>query len=62
MKGIGDGRQLWFATDNGQGLVMFYRDKAWVNQFSAATGIVFFDSMIDEMSIDPLSLLKDWLL
>ena len=62
VKGIGDDRQLWFATDNGQGLVMFYRDKAWVNQFSAATGIVFFDSMTDEMSIDPLSLLKDWLL
>ena len=61
LKGIGDGRQLWFATDNGQAIVMFYRDKAWAERFSAATGIAFFDSMTDEMSIDPLSFLKDWL-
>ena len=61
LKGLGDGRQLWFATENLQGIVMFYRDKAWIDRFSAATGIDFFGSMNEEVSVDPFAFLGDWL-
>jgi len=61
LKGLGDGRQLWFATENLQGIVMFYRDKAWIDRFSAATGIDFFGGMNEEVSVDPFAFLGDWL-
>ena len=57
LKAIGDGRQLWFTTDDLQCFVMLYRDKAWIDRLSAATGIGFFDSMKAEVSVDPFAFL-----
>ena len=33
------GKQLWFASDGGQGLLVFYADAQWSGNFFAATGI-----------------------
>jgi hypothetical protein len=42
------GKQLYFAFDGGQGVLVFYRDAQWVREFQRKTGI--------ELSTDPHSI------
>ena len=36
-------KKLWFTHDGGQGIILFYRDKAWVDRFQQATGVELSD-------------------
>jgi hypothetical protein len=40
------GKQLYFASDTGTGLIVFYRDAAWAKKFESTTGIELYDSAV----------------
>jgi hypothetical protein len=40
------GKQLYFASDAGTGLIVFYRDAAWAKKFESTTGIKLYDSAV----------------
>lgn len=41
-----DGKQLYFAWDQGQGLLVFFGDKQWASRFESATGIALYTDPI----------------
>lgn len=44
IKNANTGKQLYFASDTGTGIILFYRDAAWAEKFESTTGIKLYDS------------------
>lgn len=44
IKNADTGKQLYFASDTGTGIIIFYRDAAWAEKFESTTGIKLYDS------------------
>ena len=42
-----DGKQLYFASDAGQGLLLFYRDAQWAKEFTKLTGMKLYTNTDD---------------
>ena len=51
VKNLGDGRQLWFMHDGGQGVILFYRDAEWAARFEEATGCRLYASRSEVMGL-----------
>ena len=42
-----DGKQLYFTSDSGQGLLLFYRDAQWAKEFTKLTGMKLYTNTDD---------------
>lgn len=57
----GDPRRLWFLYDEGQGMILFYRDRTWVEKFQSVTGLRLMDHTGESPVGDLGEALGDWL-